>query len=412
MDKFLKKIDVFSRNILLVFIGTSLVNVFNLLYQLLIAHSLNPAEFAAFNTLLSIFTLIAVPLGTIQIVVAKYISEFSGRNEREKIKFFISRILSICLVISGLTFFIFYFSSLPLLSKLKIPSLVSGPILAILLAVSCLAPVLQGALQGLESFKWLTSVSVASGVLKLFLAALFIWLGFSIAGALGALMISSLLVLLICLYPLRNFIFAKKITGYINYKEILFYIFPVMLTSFCFIALVNMDMILVKYYFSEQNSGIYSLAQMVGKIFLFLPAAISVVLFPRASALNAKNADTAQTLKKSLIYGALLCLSALIFYNIFPIFTLKVLTGKVNSESIILGRLFSFSMSFFTLSFILITYALSIKNFRFLKYLIASFIAQLLAIILLHQNLFGVQIILCINSVLLFLVLLRRMAKK
>ncbi|MFH1128471.1 MAG: hypothetical protein V1699_03560, partial [Candidatus Omnitrophota bacterium] len=88
------------------------------------------------------------------------------------------------------------------------------------------------------------------------------------------------------------------------------------------------------------------------------------------------------------------------------------LTGKVNSESIILGRLFSFSMSFFTLSFILITYALSIKNFRFLKYLIASFIAQLLAIILLHQNLFGVQIILCINSVLLFLVLLRRMAKK
>ncbi|MGB4521005.1 MAG: oligosaccharide flippase family protein [Candidatus Omnitrophota bacterium] len=351
-------------------------------------------------------------MGTIQIVVAKYISEFSGRNEREKIKFFISRILSICLVISGLTFFIFYFSSLPLLSKLKIPSLVSGPILAILLAVSCLAPVLQGALQGLESFKWLTSVSVASGVLKLFLAALFIWLGFSIAGALGALMISSLLVLLICLYPLRNFIFAKKITGYINYREILFYIFPVMLTSFCFIALVNMDMILVKYYFSEQNSGIYSLAQMVGKIFLFLPAAISVVLFPRASALNAKNADTAQTLKKSLIYGALLCLSALIFYNIFPIFTLKVLTGKVNSESIVLGRLFSFSMSFFTLSFILITYALSIKNFRFLKYLIASFIAQLLAIILLHQNLFGVQIILCINSVLLFLVLLRRMAKK
>lgn len=412
MDKFLKKIDVFSRNILLVFIGTSLVNVFNLLYQLLIAHSLNPADFAAFNTLLSIFTLIAVPLGTIQTVVAKYISEFSGRDEREKIKFFIFKVLSICLVISGLTFFIFYFSSLSLLSKLKIPSVVSGPILAILLAVSWIAPVLQGALQGLESFKWLTSISVASGVLKLFLAALFIWLGFSIAGALGALMFSSLLILLICFYPLRNFIFVKKISGYINYKEILFYIFPVMLTSFCFTALVNMDMILVKYYFSPSDSGVYSLAQMVGKIFLFLPAAISFVLFPRTSALNAKNADTSSTLKKSLVYGALLCVSAVAFYNIFPVFTLKVLTGKVNSESIVLGRLFSFSMSFFALSFILITYALSIKNFRFLKYLVVSFITQLLAIVLWHQNLFGVQIILCINSVLLFLIFSRQMIKK
>lgn len=412
MVKFINKVDVFSKNIILVFIGSSLVNVFNLLYQLLIAHSLNPAEFAAFNTLLSIFTLIAVPLGTIQTVVAKYISEFSGREEHEKIKFFIFKILRICLVISGLIFFIFYFSSLPLLSKLKIPSVVSGPILAILLAVSCLAPVLLGALQGLESFKWLTSVSVASGVLKLFLAALFIWLGFSIAGALGALMFSSLSVLLICLYPLRNFIIAKKIPGRIDYKGILFYIFPVMLTSFCFTALVNMDMVLVRYYFSEQDSGIYSLAQMVGKIFLFLPAAISVVLFPRASALKAKNADTAQTLKKSLIYGALLCLLALTFYNIFPVFTLKALTGKANSESIVLGRLFSFSMSFFTLSFILITYALSIRNFRFLKYLIGSFIVQSLAIILLHRNLAGVQIILCINSVLLFVVLLRRMTKE
>lgn len=412
MVKFINKVDVFSKNIILVLIGSSLVNVFNLLYQLLIAHSLNPTEFAAFNTLLSIFTLVAVPLSTIQTVVAKYTSEFNARVEHEKIKFFISKILSICLVISGLTFFIFYFSSFPLLIKLKIPSGLSGPILSILLAVSWISPVSLGALQGLESFKWLTSISVASGILKLILAMLFIWLGFSIAGALGALMLSSLLILAVSLYPLKNFVFLKNISGRINYREILLYIFPVALTSFCFTALVNMDMILVKFYFSGQNSGIYSLAQMVGKIFLFLPAAISVVLFPRTSALKAKNADTTQTLKKSLIYGTLLCLLALIFYNIFPVFTLKVLTGKANSESIILGRFFSFSMSFFALSFIIITYALSINNLRFLKYLVVSFITQLLVIVLLHRSLFEVQATLCINSVLLFLVLLRREIKK
>ncbi|MFZ2357650.1 MAG: oligosaccharide flippase family protein, partial [Candidatus Omnitrophota bacterium] len=176
MDKFLKKIDVFSRNILLVFIGTSLVNVFNLLYQLLIAHSLNPAEFAAFNTLLSIFTLISAPLGTLQIVVAKYTSEFRGKEELEKSKFFISDVLSKCLISACLTLVIFYFFSPYIMNKLKVPSMLSGPILASLLAISWVAPVLSGALQGFESFKWLTSVTVLTGALKLALAVVFIWL--------------------------------------------------------------------------------------------------------------------------------------------------------------------------------------------------------------------------------------------
>lgn len=406
MDKFLKKIDAFSRNILLVFFGTTIVNIFNLIYQLFIAHSLSPADFAAFNTLLSIFTLISAPLGTLQTVVAKYTSEFRG-------KFFISDMLGKCLILACLTLVIFYFFSPHIMDKLKVPSMLSGPILALMLAISWVAPVLSGALQGFESFKWLTSITVLTGALKLALAVVFIWLGFSIAGALGALLFSSLCAMAIMIYPLRGFLFSKKAPVYhVRYKEILFYVFPVALSSFCFLGLVNMDMILVKYYFSPSDSGVYSLAQMVGKIFLFLPAAISFVLFPRTSALNAENADTSSTLKKSLVYGALLCVSAVAFYNIFPVFTLKVLTGKVNSESIVLGRLFSFSMSFFALSFILITYALSIKNFRFLKYLVVSFITQLLAIVLWHENLFGVQIILCINSVLLFLIFSRQVIKK
>ena len=169
-------------------------------------------------------------------------------------------------------------------------------------------------------------------------------------------------------------------------------------------GLPNMDMVLVRYYFRPGESGIYAVAQMVGKIFLFLPAAISVVMFPRASGLNAKQNDTTAILNKSLAYAVILCILASTVYNLLPSFVLKVLTGKVLPESIFLGRLFSVSMSFFALLFIIVTYFLSIKDLRFIKYLIIFSGLQVLAIAFLHRNLIQVQWILCLNAILLFLI--------
>lgn len=165
---------------------------------------------------------------------------------------------------------------------------------------------------------------------------------------------------------------------------------------------VNSDMVLVKYYFSPQDSGLYSLAQMVGKIFLFLPGAISLVMFPKTTGLNAKNMDTVSILKKSIMYVFGLCILSVLFYNSFPYLVLKILTGKSYPESIMLGRLFSISMSFFALLYILLMYFLSVKDLRFIKYLVFFTALQLIAIGFLHKNLLQVQLVLCINAMLLF----------
>ena len=403
MIKHLKKIDIFSKNIIVVFFATTLVNVFNLLYQLLIAHKLSPEDFASFNALISIFMLVSAPLANLQTVVAKYISEFRARQEKRKLKVLMTQILKRTLLFSVVSFFIIYLLSPVLMRSLKIPSNLSGPILAVTIALSWITPVLLGSLQGFELFSWLSSVSVIGGFLKLLFAAIFLYLGFSIAGAVGALMFSGLIITFILVIPLKDVLNFKTRGDGINFKEIFLYLIPVGVTSFCYMGLVNTDMIMVKYYFPSFDSGVYSLAQMVGKIFLFLPAAISVVMFPKTSGLNAKSMDTTQTLKKSLVYGGILCLGAAFVYNIFPEFILRILTGKYSPEAVFLGRFFSISMSFFTLLYILEIYFLSISDLRFLKYLIAGLLCQLIAIAVFHVNLGQVAVILLINSILLFL---------
>jgi O-antigen/teichoic acid export membrane protein len=406
-----KNIDTYGRNVILVFFGTSLVNLLNLLYQLLIAHRLSSANFAAFNSLLSIFMLISAPLLTFQAAIAKYCSEFNAQNQADKIKFLVSKFLKNNLFFAVGTFFIFFICSSYLTGKLKVDSVYSGHILAALFALYWIMPVSQGAIQGLELFKWFVSIAVITGVLKLFFAYLFILFGFDVAGALGALLLSVLIGLIISLFPLRKFIRFKASRDVIdtvsqenavNFKEIIYYMLPLATSVFCFMGLVNLDMILVRIFFMPQDSGTYSLGQMVGKIFLFLPWPISIVMFPRTSGLSVKNQDASSILKRSLFYATGLCVLGALIYNLFPSFILKALTGKVDAGSIILGRLFSVSMSLFSLSNILILYFLSIKELRFIKYLVLFTLLEFFSIILFHKSLVQVQLILCVNAGLLF----------
>lgn len=402
MFKYIKNIDAFGKNIIIVFLGTSLANFFNLLYQLLIAHRLCSVDFAAFNSLLAIFMLVSSPLANLQTGIVKYIAEFNARAQTEKIKNLLSVLFRKTLLMAVLTFFIFSFASIYILSRLKIPSIYSAYILAILLGSSWVTPVFSGALQGLELFKWLVSVSIIAGALKLILAFIFIALGFNISGALGAFLVASLIGLIVSFYPLRRFLAWKATGDGVDFKAFTFYLFPVAISSFCFIGLVSFDMVLVKYFFIPVEAGFYSLAQMVGKIFLFLPGAISIVMFPITAGLNAKNMDTQLTLKRSLLYAAVLCGIAVLGYNLFPAFILKVLTGKDFAESIALGRLFGISMTFFALLNILISYFISIKDTRFIKYLFLFTLLQYAAIVFFHRSLAQVQLILCLNSLLLF----------
>jgi len=412
MQNPLKNIDQFTKNIIIVFLGTSLVNVFNLIYQLLIAHKLSISDFAAFNTLLSIYTLIFSSLGTIQLAVAKYCAEFKAKNELTKAKILLSGLFRKTAVLTIVTFLIFWIPSGYIMNILKISSLTCGYILAGALALSWILPVLLGGVQGLELFGWYTSAYVTMGALKLALAFIFIALGFNISGALGALLASSLIGIIIFYFPLRHFLFLKNTEDSTDYKEMFLYLFPVAISYFCFFSLVGFDMVLVRHFFSEENSGLYSLAQMLGKIFLFLPAAISIVMFPRTSGLKARNLDTIVTLKRSLLYTVILCIIASLVYNLFPGLILKLLTGKVYLESIVLGRLFSISMSFFALLFILISYFISLGDLRFIKYLFVFTLLELFAIVLFHKSLTQVQLVLCANAILLFFIHLTLVFKK
>ncbi|MBN1914088.1 MAG: hypothetical protein JW788_06785, partial [Candidatus Omnitrophica bacterium] len=106
----------------------------------------------------------------------------------------------------------------------------------------------------------------------------------------------------------------------------------------------------------------------------------------------------------SLKYVFGLCLLAILAYNLLPGLALKILTGKAYPEAVFLGRLFSISMSLYSLLYLFIYFFLSVDDKRFLKYLAFFTLAQFFAISYLRGSIIYVQLILCLNAALLFII--------
>jgi len=403
----LKNIDGFTRSIIVVFVGTSVANLFNFLFQLFVAHRFSAPSFAAFNTLLAIYVIIATPLTTLQTAMVKFCAGYNALRETDRLKLLLSRFLKGSLILGVLTFLVFSAVSGKLLAALKISSSgATASVLTFLIALSWLLPVFLGGVQGLERFGWFSAIAVATGALKLGCAFILLRPGSEMEGALASLLIATIVETLLCLFVLRDVVTFREPPVQIPFRKILAYLLPVAVGSFCFILMVSMDMVMVKLFFSPEDAGFYSLAQMLGKIFLFLPTAISMVMLPKTSGLHATQGETTAPMKKSLLCAAFLCTLAVVVYNIFPEFALRLFTGKSFAQSVLLGRAFSLTMTFFSFVFILITYFLSIEDMRFLVYVICAALLQFAGIYFFHASLIQVQAVMCSTAVVLFAVLL------
>ncbi len=373
--------DTFLKHILIVFFGTTFVNIINLAYQLLIAHRLTAPDFAAFNSLISVLVIASTPLLALQTTLARYLASYRARADTAAVHSLLRTFLKGGLYGAALLFLLAAVCVPSLLRTLKIESGAAGALLAVLIGISCLTPVATGMLQGLERFSWLTSSAIIAGCAKLVLAFILIEAGYRVTGALGAFVVSIALTLLISFYPLRQMRIGGPAPVFVPMGEILRYCIPIAAGTLCFQMLTNLDMLFVRRFFPVEASGTYALAQMVGKVFLFLPGAISIVMFPKTSGLKARKEDTRALLSRSLLFASTLCAGAALFYNLWPSFVLKLLTGKSSAGSVFLGRFFSVSMSLSALLSLLVTYFLSVGDLRFMPFVVFGATVEVIAFV-------------------------------
>jgi len=402
----------FFVSIVLVFTGTLVANSFHLVYQIVAAHKLSPEDFAAVNSLLSVLFLIAIPAGTLQTaVVSQTASARACGRGLPQIKALFREYLLLSLMAGVVTFAAVLLAGRQIQSVLQLSSPLQMQLLALMMLFSWLSPVALGMLQGLEMFGWFCSANCATGLVKVVSAVIFIYLGAGVPGVLFAVCLSLLTTVLVAqaaIFPLRSERPSADMRreAAVSVRRMFYsYLLPVSFSLFLFTFLVTADMIFVKSLFPPAEAGIYSFAQMAGKIFLFLPSAVPLVMLPKTSGMAAVKADSGIILGKSIILTLLISAAGVGLFNLFPGFFFKILTGTAVPSVVLLGRFFSLSMSLFAVVYVFIIYFIALQDFRFIKYLVVSAAAQAAAFIFFHASLVNIQQTMCLNAFILLFVM-------
>ena len=387
--------------------GMGLANIFNLLYQLAVVRLLSVVDYGVLNSLVALTVVFSQFSATFRPALTRFLSEYYGRGESDRAGLLLRKAAFHLGMLSAIILIVFVLGAGPLARYQQIGSRLYIVLVGILVAVSTLAVIPDAFLWGAQRFKYLACLGASSTFVKLALGVGLVWTGWGVGGVLAGYNACPLIVLIAGIVLIR-FTGVDRGTGTtrepgISMAPVYGYCIPTALALFSFAILTNLDVFLVKHFFQPREAGIYSVAQIVGKIILYLPGAVSIVVFPKAASARARSADSLPLLKKGLLTVGLINVLATSVCALAPGIVLKMLTGKTDPESVRLVVWFALAMSLYALTWFCIFYNLSVHNTAFIKYLVIIAAAQTAAMYAYHPGLRAVVGLLTVFATLSFI---------
>ena len=386
-------------------VGTVIGGAGNYLFHLLMGRMLGPSDYGILVSLISLFYLLGIPMGTLGLVIVKFVSAFKGKKDFASISGLFRVGTKKILPFSFLVLLIFLALTPLVASFLHLPSILPYILVLVVFFIGIFSTINRAVLQGLFRFGFLTLSGVVEAGLKLATALLLVILGFKVNGALGGILMGSVIGLLFTFFPLR-FLWGQKQKRELKTGEMFNFALPVFFSTLAFTSLYTIDVILVRHFLPGVTSGLYAALSTLGKIIFFISGPVIAVMFPLVSERHANGGDYRHLLWTSFSLVALICFLFTSFYFLFPSFMINVLYGQQYLLAVPYLGLFGIFLSFYSLSFLLTNFFLSIGKTKTVIFPLIAGLLQMIFICLFHQNLWQVIFVSISLTALLFLGLL------
>lgn len=392
----LKTDSKYERTALYMLVLSVVASAFNYAFQIISGRLLSTADYGELNSafsVINIFTVIGVALG---LSTAKNISE-SSNIIGSKIK----------------TLFLFcIIASIPFVSVLTVIMLLMNYSLSVSILTSTaiafisLSYIFHGTLQGSKLFFKLSIFNIVQPLFKLLFGALLIALGMSFKVVFIVMAFGSLFSMLYGYLVLRN---QNELSGSVDFKAIepiLKYLLFTLVSTSALTLFNNVDILIIRQYFSAEDVGIYSCAALFGKIILYIPAVLATMLFPIAVS---GDSNSKSALKKTLFYSFLISAIAGIALYLFRNIAIRIVMG----ESYLSASKYILPLIAAILPLVMITVMVNYLIAREDKWFVscACIISLLLIIVathFMHKSIMLVLLELSVVYILLFSVLILR----
>ena len=376
----------FIRNNIIVLAFFNSASVFGYLFQLVVGRSISSIDYGVFNSLFAMVSIFTAPVSVVHIVFSRFIVNLS-LSGLGKVKSLFTKSFKIMLVLSG-TILLGSITAIPLIKDFFHLE-VTTPIILVLIIIffSMLFPIPFAILEGLHRFTRLGIASCCTPLMRFFGALLFVaWLGWGVNGALLAAAIASAFTLGFGLWSLKDiFKVSSEPLPYGIFRDMASYSGPVFLSTTMTTILGTIDISLVRHYCSPEETGLYATAAILGRIALFLPGALIIVLFPSTAKARALGEKDGYILWTSLSLTAFLAFSIALLFNLWPEQFISLLLGDQHREAASLLKIISIAMAILSLTNVIASYSLARSDYAFLFPLVAG-VTLMMALILTYHD--------------------------
>lgn len=397
-------------NTVITFLGSTTASVFSYLFNMLMGRMLGPAQYGEMAAILSLLMIMSVAGSVIMTTTMFYVGEMYGLGNFAGIKKLFQIFTKYVFSLSLLFFLIGTVLARPIADFFSITHIVPVIIAFSSFVFGFIILINRGILQGTQRFVAFSLTSILEMILRVSVAVLLVKIGFALGGAIAATVIASATTYFVTLWPLSK-LWQKADTSvpaqfHFNEKEILAYIGPVFISTLILTTLLNLDVILVKHYFSTDQAGLYAAISTVGKIILYLTSPIISVMFPMILEKKSQGKKHFHMLFFSLALTAIAALLVLSIYSVAPSLVINILYGKSYLTLYYLLPKIGIFVLFYTLVNLLANYFLAIKNFVFLVFMVLALPLVIIWSSLYHGSIEAIIRVFTISNVLLFVAMI------
>jgi O-antigen/teichoic acid export membrane protein len=387
-----------------IFIGTTISSFLAFVLNLYLVRGLSYAEYGIFSALISVILLLSIPAQSLIAIIVKYAAGFFANNEIARAGAFYVKLFKYLFIFSVLIIIVFVILTPFIANFLHINDYGAIIIAGVTVAVGYLAILNTAFLQSMLFFGKLGFLSVLSGITKLLIGVLFVYLGFGVFGALFGNLMFPLIGLIFGFIILRKVISQRADKVNIPVKEFLMYAFPAALAIVSLSSFISMDVILVKHFFTPDEAGLYGGLSLIGRVIFYFTGPVALVMFPLVVKRHSKGENYNSLLYLSLFLVLAAGLSITIFYILFPEFTISIfLGGRAYLSLVPIIGLFGVFLTIYSMNNVLISYFLSIKK-TFVALIVFVFaLVQIILILLYHDTFAHIIYVSMVSSVLLMI---------
>lgn len=380
-------------------IGINGISGLNYIYHFAMGRFLGASAYGELVSLFSLIGLLGMLPAALTLAITKFVSSAKSKDEVYSLIVFLQK--------KTLLFSVFFIALSILMapfakSFLKLSSEINFILVGVIFTFSLFTYINRAVLQGVLRFKSYVLNVLFDNFIKLIGGVGFVLLGFSVFGALFAIVIGGFFSIFISFLLIRDYLSGLTFTSP-KIKPFIQYSLPVFGYQLAIMSFLSSDLILVKHYFDPITAGNYSATSTIAKIIFFAAGPILSVMFPIISKRIANGVDYKKVFGVSVLLTLFVAVSGAIVFTFFAPWAVWLLFGKGFGPAVQYLPMFSLFMIILSLNNLFVGFFLSVNRTRivFLPLLIAAF--QIILITFFHQSPDQILLISVLTSTLLCL---------